>query len=814
MSRQKPVSNRGSERNVPTPLKEYSKDCLLSSISSLLDVADTRLYQDGTLTKQAIYSKLSPSRFHTQSPEDLIQAALGRLFVGPNKDGMEEHLDVDQFLASMSLDSIKTKMAPRIKDRAKKRLSMRSNDSGYAGSEFSRFDPLINGFAVMSDNPCRLDNSSYGNHPGSQNGSCIDRADSPENMAPSATTSRVSISPKTHTHANTAYYRRNSNFDVCKDDKLEDPISISDSDTESTLSDEDDSINFIKAKGKLVQCLMKEFYNLLGQNDADSPHQHAPSTSASRSSARGANQPSQWYPRGRSSGKRQIHDRDSSPPGDDEDDEDGRRKRRKSDSPIDETDERKLFACPFHKYDPKKYSCNDTTKIKYRTCAGPGFGSIARLRQHLKRVHKPVVQCHRCWSTFRDQQELVNHQRSINQCHVLPWQAVEGICQDKMDLINKRSTSWEEIYEILFPGTSVPGPYHESFTESFDRPQSPTSQEFTKYESYSRTELPRLVQAELEDMVTEGMICLEEKLKATVVDVIRKCQRTLERNWHNDRSTSLHDDTRDMTFHHSQTFSALNAILDFGTGDIQPSHSMAFSTTSQPSSAQTLATSSISSSQPARSQVSNLPSSTMQPHHQLLGQISQHDHRKNSDSGDSGYASDTLGHRKPPNTTNNNNNITSNPPQIWSSSTQDEDDQLYRNLNLDHLNTDVGGFNLSSRSRRPACFPSPNFAFDFEAHRQSESAASFAWNQIPGTRGGFFWDNNNDSDREFEPAFDPLQNTTSSSNSGSGGGSGIWKSHNHSHETQHRNTADDDINSANNNWSSFSESFGNDDGYQ
>jgi hypothetical protein len=38
------------------------------------------------------------------------------------------------------------------------------------------------------------------------------------------------------------------------------------------------------------------------------------------------------------------------------------------------------FACPFHQYDPLKYSPNNLMGIKYRSCAGPGFKTIAKVK--------------------------------------------------------------------------------------------------------------------------------------------------------------------------------------------------------------------------------------------------------------------------------------------------------------------------------------------------------------------------------------------------------------------------------------------------
>jgi len=69
----------------------------------------------------------------------------------------------------------------------------------------------------------------------------------------------------------------------------------------------------------------------------------------------------------------------------DEEGSDARRKRRKIrfGSPL----ETKALACPFHKYDPRRYNPqneNIDSAMRYRTCAGPGWESISRLRyRHL-----------------------------------------------------------------------------------------------------------------------------------------------------------------------------------------------------------------------------------------------------------------------------------------------------------------------------------------------------------------------------------------------------------------------------------------------
>ncbi len=78
------------------------------------------------------------------------------------------------------------------------------------------------------------------------------------------------------------------------------------------------------------------------------------------------------YKSAQAKGKRKIQDRGSPPP----EGNDGERQGKRPNS-LGSGNEHTLFACPFHKFDPRKY-CSSSRK--YHTCAGPGFASISRLR--------------------------------------------------------------------------------------------------------------------------------------------------------------------------------------------------------------------------------------------------------------------------------------------------------------------------------------------------------------------------------------------------------------------------------------------------
>ena len=74
-------------------------------------------------------------------------------------------------------------------------------------------------------------------------------------------------------------------------------------------------------------------------------------------------------------GKRQLQDQDSPSPGGND-----RKKRKNKSSQSDDDGQERLFACCFHKYDAPKYCSNRDTGSKYRSCAGPGFSKISKLK--------------------------------------------------------------------------------------------------------------------------------------------------------------------------------------------------------------------------------------------------------------------------------------------------------------------------------------------------------------------------------------------------------------------------------------------------
>lgn len=160
-----------------------------------------------------------------------------------------------------------------------------------------------------------------------------------------------------------------------------------------------------------------------------------------------------------SSGKRKSRSEDHLPPEDSE--EDGPSKRRRGSlATVASSDTSPRFACPFYKHDPLRYR-------NRRTCPGPGWQTVHRMKEHLYRAHAQSIYCPRCYSMFDTDIELSNHLR-VQHCQVSEPQPLEGIDRKTLKALRKRSPAlrleedkWRDVYSLLFPDVAtadIPSP--------------------------------------------------------------------------------------------------------------------------------------------------------------------------------------------------------------------------------------------------------------------------------------------------------------------------------------------------------------------
>jgi hypothetical protein len=162
-----------------------------------------------------------------------------------------------------------------------------------------------------------------------------------------------------------------------------------------------------------------------------------------------------------SSGTKRKSRLEGSPPPE-EDDEDGPNKRRRGSTTTitDESETGARFACPFYKHDPDRYR-------NRRTCPGPGWPSVHRMKEHLYRSHSQPIFCPICYETFNSDKQQSSHVR-LRQCESSPPQEIEGIDRETVRTLKKRTPAlrleedkWRDVYQVLFPDVSdleIPSP--------------------------------------------------------------------------------------------------------------------------------------------------------------------------------------------------------------------------------------------------------------------------------------------------------------------------------------------------------------------
>jgi hypothetical protein len=158
---------------------------------------------------------------------------------------------------------------------------------------------------------------------------------------------------------------------------------------------------------------------------------------------------------------------------DDSSDEEDSGNPSKKPKPSSDSDHVRLLACPYFKLDPARYSEANTLEKNYRGCSSVYLRDIARVKQHLYRVHQqPRNLCPRCSALFPNAQELDVHFRKRVACSASASAFPERFSERQYRELKRRwprenvTESWMRIWRILFPDVQCPSsPYLEAVTE-------------------------------------------------------------------------------------------------------------------------------------------------------------------------------------------------------------------------------------------------------------------------------------------------------------------------------------------------------------
>ncbi|KAF5534680.1 Nicotinate-nucleotide diphosphorylase [Fusarium mexicanum] len=187
------------------------------------------------------------------------------------------------------------------------------------------------------------------------------------------------------------------------------------------------------------------------------------------------------------------------------------------------------FACPYFKYNPAKYK-------DWRTCPGPGWNDVHRVKEHLYRRHRqPQYRCARCWQPFTDEQGVIDHQRTDESCPLQEMEYVEGFdaVQERSLRSRKRASQklsetekWRRVFNILFPHVlddDVPSPFYEysQMRQNEDACQHPEAGYLAQCERYMLREVPQRLRQALGRELDRDLTIVEENLRRRAGDWVK-----------------------------------------------------------------------------------------------------------------------------------------------------------------------------------------------------------------------------------------------------------------------------------------------------
>ncbi|KAF4972376.1 hypothetical protein FZEAL_9605 [Fusarium zealandicum] len=217
---------------------------------------------------------------------------------------------------------------------------------------------------------------------------------------------------------------------------------------------------------------------------------------------------------------------------DNDSDEGFRKKKEIKRAKTTKDDTRPRFACPYHQYDPKKFR----TK---RTCCGPGWPELSRLKEHLERTHMlPKFQCNRCCRRFKEEDELKQHQRETTPCPVkdpnkIQRDLADGYGDEKVKKLRTRSKKtpedkWREWYCILFDLASdspnVPSPYYDNCLSKAG-PSVINLEDISGYRDWWSNQAEPAIRQRVKQKVDKAFMNYAPHVKSDVSDMLQDLPR-------------------------------------------------------------------------------------------------------------------------------------------------------------------------------------------------------------------------------------------------------------------------------------------------
>ncbi|KAK4444054.1 hypothetical protein QBC34DRAFT_196608 [Podospora aff. communis PSN243] len=197
------------------------------------------------------------------------------------------------------------------------------------------------------------------------------------------------------------------------------------------------------------------------------------------------------------------------------------------------------FACPFARHNPAKFK-------NERTCCGPGWTGVHRVKEHVYRCHLLKNRCNRCSQPFDDAKLLKEHQRAATPCPLRDDAPTDFITEDQEKLLHARAKpnssaedNWRDMYRIIFPSAkTIPSPFYD--TSDPEPTPSKTSSEEEDLETsrfkdvdeckrFVKREFLRAVKPVIEAEVERVLQVVEAKVQQKAIDIFKDFQTRLTR---------------------------------------------------------------------------------------------------------------------------------------------------------------------------------------------------------------------------------------------------------------------------------------------
>ncbi|KAK0737269.1 hypothetical protein B0T21DRAFT_383278 [Apiosordaria backusii] len=200
------------------------------------------------------------------------------------------------------------------------------------------------------------------------------------------------------------------------------------------------------------------------------------------------------------------------------------------------------FACPFFKHNAAKYKL-------VKTCCGPGWRDVHRVKEHLYRRHSAKNSCARCFEQFDDEAALKAHQRSEEPCKLQKNNIHEFISEEKEKLLHLRAKAgsseedkWLEMYRIIFPNEKVPSPYYDGADGAdVQNDNGTSSRDWEEFKKFAKQEVPKLVKPLLQQYIDQYFQDFDEKMAQKSIEITKVVENQVLRTWlYNEEQQNLY----------------------------------------------------------------------------------------------------------------------------------------------------------------------------------------------------------------------------------------------------------------------------------